>query len=105
MRTPGPWTLKTQAYPVPFNSFTIKGPDGRSIVACASSVKRGPAEKKSNAQLIVDAPGLLASLESYVLADGLSICLLTKADRQRLDKAKKLIERVNADFTCRTKGL
>lgn len=60
--TPTPWAAELTNDPAAPVRFTITGADGGSIAACASSVKRPPAEKLANARLIVAAPELLAAV-------------------------------------------
>lgn len=62
LHTPGPWTLDSNFGSIK-TGWTAKGPDGKSICACASSVGRPGEEKAANANLIAAAPDLLAALE------------------------------------------
>lgn len=59
--TPGPWAFVQRHLN---NSGTITGPDGGSVCAIASSVRRHPDEKLANAALIAAAPDLLAALQA-----------------------------------------
>ena len=61
--TKGPWSAGTHHLPRQdgtWRSFQIKGPDGKSICAAASSTTRAGAELEANARLIAAAPNLLA---------------------------------------------
>lgn len=71
--TPGRWTADTnhrQRADGGWVSFAIKAADGKSVCACAATVKRDPAEIRANARLIQAAPDLLEALQELLaLAD------------------------------------
>ncbi len=65
--TPGPWKATTCSD----NGFSVKGPDGKSVAAYASSGRRDRGEQWANARLIAAAPELLELTKALLdLANG-----------------------------------
>ena len=93
--TPGPWMhLGRDGKPQtePWNGWAIKGPDGKGIAACASSVKRLDEEKFANARLIASAPDLLMALRNITECaeagdDGVNMDLWIMQARAAIAKA------------------